>query len=85
MAPTGAGGKCRDAHPLGQIHCRKNPDLLAEEETADDAEPERRQSDMFPVESIGTPALAKAKMGNTRKATQGDSARSMPCSSECRP
>jgi len=54
--------------------------LLAEEETADDAEPERRQK-----RYVSGRALAKPKIGSTRKATQGDSTRSMPCSSECRP
>jgi hypothetical protein len=43
LAPTGASGKHREARFLCQVDGRKNSDLLAEEETADDAEPERRQ------------------------------------------
>jgi hypothetical protein len=67
LSPTGAGGKRRDARFLGQVNGRKNSDLLAEEETADDAESERRQKRH--IQLIATPALAKAKIGSTRKAT----------------
>src|SRR5262245_64121509 len=55
LAPTGAGGKCCDARFLGQVNGRKNSELLAKEETADNAEPERREKGHIPcrVESHG--------------------------------